>query len=571
MNVEAGMLKKKLLVIFSLVVLLSLAYSRPAGAAKTYSAERFDVQIEVQPGGLLLVTETITFRFEGGPFTYVFRELDFANLDDIEIQSASLDGQVLPEGYDAGQAQIDGGRPLRVTWHFSPISDSTHTYVLVYKVAGAIRKLESDTLIWRAIPQEHEYPVKKSEITLTYPSSVSLIEPPSLNRPFAIQRHTNGVRLMTSDLGNNDDVIITAHFPAGSLISAAPDWQLRQITEKESLLGALPIGFLSFILSLALGWFGLRLYKNNNHRESVPEPAVPYTALPQDLPPALVGKMLGLVSTVQGTLFDFARRDILEIQENPGKRRTSILSFVRKPTDVSLRPHEQILLDGLFTKSATIVDLAEIGKRILQTSQKFDQSLESELSQMNWFDPARKKQRTILMAFWATLLFLAIASSCTIPIVALYLAGKEPIVYTIASICIGVCGGISIVSIAGLYYAVNFSVLTPAGDEQTTRWKSFKGYLQKVGQGIEPIRDSDLFDRYLPFAAVFGFGEGWVKNCEKMGYSALPAWIHSLTSDSGFTALYSVMSTLDTSSSSGSGDGGGSSGGASGGGSSGAG
>ena len=565
---EEMMFRKNIPITICFAVFAFVFWTYPVSASKTYHAERFDVHIEVQPDGQLMVTEKIAFHFEGGPFTYVFRDLAFANLDDIEIQEASMDGKILPEGYDAGQIEIDNSRPLKVTWHFSSTSDSTHTFELVYKVSGVIRKLDSDKLVWRAIPGEHAYPIDRSEISLTFPDSTRLVNPPTLNRAFNQRISGNTVRMMTGGLGEDVDVVLTANLSAGSLILSPPNWQLRQEQERTALTGALPMGLLSLIVSLVLGGMCLWLYANANRRERLDNPATPYTIPPQDIPPALVGKLLGYGNPILGTLFDFARRDILEIQETAGQRLPSV---IRKPHSESLRPHEQILLNGLFPEIGETVELGEIGMRIVPQLKNYDRSLEEDLSQMGWFDTARKKQRSLLMAFWASLLFIAVALCFTLPIVALYLFGKEPIAYTIAAISIGLCSGISIVSIAGLFYAANFSVLTPLGDEQALRWKSFQGYLQKVGQGIEPLTHPDLFDRYLPFSAVFGFGEGWIKNCQKMGLFTIPAWLHSQTSDSGFSTLSSMISTLDTSSSSASGDGGGASGGASGGGASGAG
>jgi hypothetical protein len=57
----------RLIVALSLVMLLLAP--RQAVPAKEYSADRFDASIAVQEGGSLIVTETVTFKFVGGPFT----------------------------------------------------------------------------------------------------------------------------------------------------------------------------------------------------------------------------------------------------------------------------------------------------------------------------------------------------------------------------------------------------------------------------------------------------------------------------------------------------------------------
>lgn len=61
-----------------------------APALKSYSADHFDVMIEVQPGGDLLVTETLVLRFVGGPFSYAFRHIPTDMTDGVEIVNATL-------------------------------------------------------------------------------------------------------------------------------------------------------------------------------------------------------------------------------------------------------------------------------------------------------------------------------------------------------------------------------------------------------------------------------------------------------------------------------------------------
>jgi hypothetical protein len=90
-------MKTKLYLALVAALCLALILFSPALAKKSYQAERFDVTIAVQPDGTLNVTETIVFRFTGDPFTYVFRELVFNDLDEIDNLQASLDGQALAQ------------------------------------------------------------------------------------------------------------------------------------------------------------------------------------------------------------------------------------------------------------------------------------------------------------------------------------------------------------------------------------------------------------------------------------------------------------------------------------------
>ncbi|MCX8063020.1 MAG: DUF2207 domain-containing protein, partial [Anaerolineales bacterium] len=114
-------------------------------------------------------------------------------------------------------------------------------------------------------------------------------------------------------------------------------------------------------------------------------------------------------------------------------------------------------------------------------------------------------------------------------------------------------------SVPLLIYAAMYSLLTPAGEEQKMRWKSFRNYLNQVCRGREPAMRPDLFERYLAYAAVFGLGEEWARYFQKLGGVPLPVWFRSLSGD--FDSMIPLMSAADTSASSSGGDGGGASGG----------
>ena len=130
---------RKLSVTIILVLLVSLFVTIPALAAKSYYAECFDVQIDIQENGSALVTETVEIRFSGDPFTFAFREISATNTEGITFLDASMDGVPMPLGTEAGQVEVEAGRPLKVTWHFSPTVDAAHVFTVRYRADGVIR------------------------------------------------------------------------------------------------------------------------------------------------------------------------------------------------------------------------------------------------------------------------------------------------------------------------------------------------------------------------------------------------------------------------------------------------
>ena len=561
-------MNRKLFSAFAVCLLLAALFTIPALAGKTYRAERFDVQLDLQPGGEMLVTETVAFRFEGGPFTYVFREVSARDTDGLTFLEASMDGLSLPEGTGAGQVEVTPGDPLNVTWHFAPTSDATHVFVLRYRVTGVVSTGAADTLRWYVIPPEHGYPIDRATILLNYPQDVRPLETPALDRPFDSTPTETGIMLTAAGVAAEESVILTATFPASSLVKTAPRWQAQKQENAAVAAQARLIGLLSGLATLLLGGLGLFAYVLANRRElNLPE----RTLLPEppaDLSPALVGKLTGASNNLMGILFDLAQRGLFEIHEEKGFLGAKNYILERKPVEISLAPYEQILLDGIFKPGKTQVALSEVGMRLADKTGQIERLLEEELIQRGWLDPARNQKRRMLLLVGLLVMlagtgirFGALFASSSV-----FVTGNQTLAWLTAALA-GIGGGAFMISLPLIIYAFfAYSPLTPAGEEQKIRWNNFRTYLDRVSRGQETAIRPDTFERYLAFAAVFGLGAAWAKSFKKLGGVPLPAWFQAMPgSDGDFVAM---MAASDSAAYSGGADGGG---GASGGGASGAG
>jgi hypothetical protein len=166
-------MKRLLLLAVLFAVALALLAAPASAAEKSYVATRYDVAAVVEAGGDLLVTETVTYAFYGEPFTFVFRELETAFTDGATILDVAMDGQSLPAGGGAGQAEISG---VRVTWHMAPVVDESYTFTLRYRLHGAVRQgAGGDVLRFQILPTDHDFEILESETTLTFPPGVSAV------------------------------------------------------------------------------------------------------------------------------------------------------------------------------------------------------------------------------------------------------------------------------------------------------------------------------------------------------------------------------------------------------------
>jgi hypothetical protein len=567
------MMNRKLLFPVLTVLLLAALTSSPSQAAKSYYAERYDVTIAVQPDGALIVTETVVFRFEGGPFTYVFRDLEFTNLDEIDRLQASMDGQALPQGTQAGQVEIVAGKPLKVTWHFPPTSDASREFTLVYRVQGALRKNnDSDALIWRAIPEEHEYTIANSTIRLQYPPGVNPLQAPNLSMtPVVVETGDQSITFAIQGIQDDTPVDLTANFPPSSLLTQAPVWQARQAERTRRTAEALPYGFGAAAITGLISLVAVALYGQSFRRErDAASDFVPsYIAPPKTVAPAVAARLSGASYPFLGTLFDLAGRGVLSIEEGARKWGSRTFEVMRHSNDQDLTPHEQAFMQAFFRKAkGERVALTEIAG--LASNSTYSRALDDELARLGWRDNQRNARRNRFLVFAGLGLFAGLA---------ILLAG---LIFTAATadnggtlvltaILIG--SGIALVS-ASLVGFIVTAVISPLSDEglrQAAAWKSFQSHLVGITRQREPVIAPDIFERYLAYAASFGVATQWVKFFSKVKDVPVPAWFTGLQTslqDGSFAAIIAAISAADSSAASAAGAG---ASGASGGGASGAG
>lgn len=560
---------RKLALPILILLLASALIATPASAAKSYFAERFDIQIEIQNDGSAVVTETVEFHFSGDPFMFAFREISATETDGITFIDASMDGVAMQPGTAAGQVEVEAGDLLKLTWHFPPTSDAAHVFTVRYRAEGIIRKGDADTLMWRAIPEDHDYSISHATITLIYPPGVTPLDGPTLDEEHDVLREDDRVILTAAGLAEDEDLILTAKFPLNSLTQSAPQWQAQEERSSAATAKALPIALGTGIAALILGILGLLTYRRSDARELTISPSVPTATPPAELSPALVGKLTKQPLAFMGAIFDLAQRGVLEVRAEKGMWGTTTPVLIRKAHSAVLQPYEGSLLDALFKPGESQIKMNEVATRLGMKSRLFDEPLEQEMVRRGWLDLERKQKRARLLAAGFLTLFLSlILFIFGVAAVGMAISANAGWLTVIAALT-GVSAGLFLLSIAVLIYGATYSTLTPAGEEQLARWNGFAEYLKQVSKGREPAIQPDYFERYLAYAAVFGLGAAWAKYFQSLGGVPLPIWFHAAADgDVSFGSIIAIMAASDTS---GAGTGAGAGAGASGGGSSGAG
>ena len=495
------------------------------GAEKALIAERFDVDLVLARDGSAAVTETIVFRFDGGPFTSITRQLSTRNTDGITDLSASIDGTPCPTGRQPGQVQIKRENGVTVTWRFLPASDTDRTLTLNYRVRGVVQRLPaSDVFTWRAVPGRRSYPVRAGTVDVSWPQG---------GIPLGAPRVSNGTAQIASDgrsvtfaanegLRPDATLDLTLEFVAGSAAATTPNWQSRQERGRAAapamVMGAGAI-LLAAVVWMLTFWFGHRA------EPVAAGPMTRLTAPPDALPVALAGALLspGAGATwaqAFATLLGLAQRGVIRIEELPGRTwpgvREYLLHLETRPTE--LRGHERGLLDLLFTSKAgavTTVKLSAAGRAAQSRLKLFKLPLTEELTAAGLVSPEQAQTRSVLVRWGLLLVVLAAAGFVVAGVLVRQYSGWPLLVP----------GSLMLVAVSLLIMASRFSVLSSAGRSRAVGWRSFFGFIQAVAKGREPITNPSWLERYLPYAAARGSGQQWVKKFDTSGTMVkVPEW-----------------------------------------------
>ena len=533
------MIRKLSLVALCLGLLLTVA----AQGDKSYRAERFDVDVAVQPDGSLLVEETVTFEFIGGPFSYVFRELPTDHTDGITNIIAAIGGVGLITGDGPGEVEITGRDPIEIVWHLSPTANTTETFNLYYQALGVTRQGdEFDILDWQALPDEYEYAIDSSEITFTYPAGVQLGGNPEIlsggSDRWQIEQGDGYTTFRAQNLSPGDPFVARLPFTPGTLITTSPAWQAAQQAQNSRAW----IWIVAAVLILA-GGISAFYVATRPYLHSVPKADSYLYKPPLDLPPALAGCLsnpsIGWHHAL-ATLFDLAGRGIVTIEQISEKSLFRNVEFavtlLERPQ--GLRPHEQALVDLLFTDKQgveqEVVTLSEMGRLITSSRWKtFTHALEDEASDEGLLDPEAKRRQSRLVIWGVVIMLLALPL-----LLAAFLLQDVFGMWTLLAI-----GAIALVGLLGLIFAAGISPLSHKGFQYASAFEPFRRLLQDVAKGKAELPDLSYYIAHLPYATAYGLSETWVKQQAKSGYEQLPEYFRATeASGAEMAAFVAVIS-----------------------------
>ncbi|MCA1651379.1 MAG: DUF2207 domain-containing protein [Acidobacteria bacterium] len=495
-------------------------------AAKDYSAVRFDSTVRVQRDGKLEVTETIAFRFEGGTFQQVVREIPLRRTDSIEVVRAEMDGTHLRFGDGVGQAEVTRKSRITVRWRFAPVSDSTHTFLLTYVVIGAVRKERgADVLVWRATPGEHPYAIEAAAIEFQLPVPAAASPALDLRRVGSseVQNDGTNVRITARDIRPDGWIEATFRFAEGTIVASAPEWQQRQL--RQAAIGPrwLMAGAGIVLLGLIV-LFGMRQsYDAPPPDESARHEDAdgPHLMRPDTLAPPVAGAIVAngkpALEHAMAVVFSLADRGELGIDEQPRSAfRQRTFAITRQSTTRPLAAYEQAVLEAIFPPdSPAVITLSKARTQLMRRFRTFSVEITRELIAAGLLDECRSAVRRRYQ-FTGVALMIAGAIS-VIPMAFLVEAhGGWPMAVPAALI------------VTGLAAFIFMSATTPLSNDGVRRahhWRAYQTSLKAIARNhAEAPTGPDV----LPLAVAFGLAAVWSQYL-KQRHAAAPSWFRALT------------------------------------------
>jgi len=263
-----------------------------------------------------------------------------------------------------------------------------------------------------------------------------------------------------------------------------------------------------------------------------------HTLPPQALSPGLVARLCGSSNAALATLFDLAQKGFLRIEEKKSHWEQSLFEIVRQPVKDPLQPHEEAFLDALFRFQK--IDRVPLSRVVqLAYSKTYQKALDDELTLRGWHSLERTDKR-VQFAFLSGVIM-------TIGLVTFAVGIGIGWKYSPGAILMGSGGGFLLAGFVGLILSLSLSTLTDEGVHQAVQWQAFAKYLKEMTQDEKQKPNPVLFDRYLPFAAGFGFLDQWVNHFFKQSEITLPDWFSNVLSaerDSAKDAFASMVLAL---------------------------
>ncbi|MCA9308407.1 DUF2207 domain-containing protein [candidate division WWE3 bacterium] len=537
---------KKLFTIFAIATLL-LTPTKLVQAQELESIKHFDVKLQAQTNGTLVVTEKITYDFHLNQRHGIIRN--------VKTVFTNNEGKDLETPLELISVQDENGINYKYSsdksskYYNIKIGDPNTTvtgvkiYVITYTLKGAIEEFaDHDEIYHNVTGNEWSVPIQNATTTVKLPAQIPNENIKRLcftgtlgstEQSCESKNFEQGTIVYTSKraLNPGEGFSIVTSFDKG-YINTTPKIEpttqsnfFKDTLTKYTTIAGAGIWYLLTPLATILYFF-----KKGKDPKGLYDSIPPLFEEPKfegmRLSPAEVGTVYDEVvdsHDITATIVDLAVRGYLKIREVQAtkflglvKDNEYILDLVTKDSNTDrfkpLKKHEQIVLDGLFATEHS-VKISEIKKTFYVDVEEARQSLYTTVVAQKFFE----KNPDNVRQFWMAVTVIAMIT-VNVPLIL--------VVWPLAK---------------------HMPKKTLEGVKVKTAAEGLKLFLSSQKEMLQHQElTMELFERLLPYAIVFKVTDVWAKRFEQLANANNPNWFEGVNQ---FNMLYFAdsISRLDTS------------------------
>lgn len=377
--------------------------------------------------------------------------------------------------------------------------EGLQTYKIHYTVQNVIRfgNANFDEFYWNLNGNFWQVPINKFTADITFPAEVTRD-----NTEISIYSGAYGAKdanLATSGWNNNTlEISSQREFVAGSGLTVS-------VTTPKNIFTPVPptfwekygakLQYLFLVLPLLMFLIGFALWTKYGRDPKIIGPIVPEFGIPEDLSPLEMGVLIqnGGISNnfISAAIVNLAVKKVIKIEETTKKKYTLIL--LDKNAKVS--ESEKILIDKLFDGKEKVA-LEDLKNEFYEDIPAIHKNVSAKL----------KKDGLITEGAWyVQIVFIALA-----------------ILFFILMIVLSAFNAwLTLSFIFSIIFLIIFTIIMPRrtvkGATLMKKVEGFKLYMKTAERYRQEFNEKEnIFEKYLPYAMVFGIVNEWTKSFAKI-------------------------------------------------------
>lgn len=506
-----------------LICSVSICAALPA-AARSFVLSRFDVELQVLPSGDLLVTETLSPRFEGSwngierlipieyrtpqGFNYTLR------LDQITV----TDERGTPLKLESSRERHY--RNFRI-W-IPEAQDATRTFILKYRVRNGLKFFDDhDELYWNVTGDEWDVPIERASAHIFLPANATGVRAQAFTGAYGAKEHAATVEItgpridmvMSRPLGFREGLTAVVGWDKG-LVAAPTAWDETDNFLRANWPLVIPILLFGFMYQ-RWSWYG---------RDPRLRPITVAYEPPERLTPAEVGTLADDspdIRDITATVVDLAVRGYLRISETTtpqlfGLWNSREYTFHREKLAREwgdLPAHERLLLKALFNDgAAALVSLSTLENKFYRSLPGIRDAIFDALLARRYYT---QRPDRVTRRYFVGGLILGLVLTFGLAFLAEHW-GMAPLV----SLGSGIASGLIVIGFGRIMPA-----RTVGGTRALEGVLGFEEFLTKVeaDRFDRIVKTPELFEKFLPYAMALGVEKNWTNAFESI-VTAPPAW-----------------------------------------------